>query len=149
MSRRKTNGDGRIFYETVDYQSLHDMACSDYDHCVSYLDSIMGSRFRECPFCGSSEIIRKGRSSNDAQRYACKACHRGFIGNVTPYTHIPLGRWKIFSRSYLEGKSIHRCAVECDVSLKTAQRMKNRIVDMLRSDLYAPVTFNGELLIDV
>ena len=73
----------------------------------------------------------------------------GFIGNVVPYSHISTDRWKTFCHLYLKGISIHRCATRCGVCLKTAQYMKDRLVRMVRSDAGIPMTFCGEMMIDV
>lgn len=137
-----------IFSETIDSGCLAGLTETDYRYCVEHLDVVMESRTRECPFCGSAEIIRKGYSSNGTQRYGCKACGRGFIGNVFPYTHVPLDKWKAFSRAYLEGTPLIRCAAACGVCLKTAQYMKHRLVDMVRNDPSIPLTFCGEMLVD-
>jgi transposase-like protein len=109
----------------------------------------MEVRTRGCPSCGSSEIIKKGYSSNGVQRYACKICGRGFIGNVVPNSHIDIETWKDFCRLYMRGLSLHGCASRCGVCLKTAHYMKSRLVGMLRDDPPMQMVFSGEMLLDM
>ncbi len=137
------------FFETFDCSYLRAIPESEYEQTIERLDRMMDSKFNICPFCDSEEIIRKGRSSTGTQRYACKACGRGFIGNAVPYSHVSKERWKTFCHLYLKGISIHRCATRCGVCLKTAQYMKDRLVRMVRSDAGIPMTFCGEMMIDV
>ena len=108
------------FYETFDCGYLRAIPESEYEQTIERLDRMMDSKFNTCPFCDSEEIIRKGRSSTGTQRYACKACGRGFIGNAVPYSHVSMERWKTFCHLYLKGISIHRCESRCGVCLKTA-----------------------------
>ena len=42
-----------------------------------------------CPHCESTQVQRNG-FRNEAQRYYCKNCNRGFIGNARQYNHIPM-----------------------------------------------------------
>ena len=138
-----------VFRENLDRGYLNSMPESEYEQAIERLDSMMDSKVNACPFCDSEDIIKKGRSSTGTQRYACKTCGRGFIGNVVPYSHISTDRWKTFCHLYLKGISIHRCATRCGVCLKTAQYMKDRLVRMVRSDAGIPMTFCGEMMIDV
>ena len=138
-----------VFRENLDRGYLNSMPESEYEQAIERLDSMMDSKVNACPFCDSEDIIRKGRSSTGTQRYACKTCGRGFIGNVVPYSHISTDRWKTFCHLYLKGISIHRCASRCGVCLKTAQYMKDRLVRMVCSDANLPMTFCGEMMIDV
>ena len=137
-----------VFRENLDRSYLKTMSESEYEQIIECLDGMMDSKVYVCPFCDSEEIIRKGRSSTGTQRYACKVCGRGFIGNVVPYSHINTERWKSFCHLYLKGISIHRCASRCGVCLKTAQYMKDRLVRMVRRDTGIPMTFCGEMVID-
>ena len=136
------------FHETLDPETLNNMTDSDYELCVRRLDQILSSKSEQCPCCGSSDIIKKGHSPNGSQRYACKVCGRGFIENVFPYSHMSIDKWKLFCRSYMNGESIHRCAMVCDICLKTSQYMKDRLVEMVRSDPSMPVRFCGEMMMD-
>ena len=136
------------FHETLDPETLDRMTDYEYDLCVRRLDQLLSSRSGRCPCCGSSDIIRKGRSPNGSQRYACKICGKGFIANAVPYSHMSIDKWKLFYRSYMKGESIHRCAMVCDICLKTSQYMKDRLVDMVRNDPSMPVTFRGEMMMD-
>ena len=137
-----------VFYETLDREILSGMTESDYVECIDRLDRLFDSRSRFCPYCGSSEIVRKGHSANGSQRYACKACGKGFVANVIPYTHLSTDVWKLYSRSCMRGMSIHHCAVVCNICLKTSQHMKDRLTEMARSDPSIPAGFRGELLMD-
>ena len=138
-----------VFFETLDRDYLNGLSEKECRSITERLYAMMDSRTNGCPFCGSSSIIRKGYSSNGVQRYACKGCGRGFIGNAVPYSHIRVETWKVFCGLYLEGHSIHVCAARCGVCLKTAQYMKSRLVGMLRDDPSMPVVFRGELLLDI
>ncbi len=138
-----------VFTETLDRDYLLSLSASDYDSAVDHLYRLMDSQSKGCPFCASSEIIKKGRSSNGTQRYACKVCGRGFIGNAVPNSHVQIDTWKVFCRSYLNGLSIHKCASRCGVCLKTAQYMKSRLVDMFRDNSSIPMVFRGELQLDM
>jgi transposase-like protein len=138
-----------VFSETLDRDYLNGLSEKEYRSIMERMYALMDSRTRECPFCGSSTIIRKGYSSNGVQRYACKGCGRGFIGNAVPYSHIGIDTWKVFCEMYLKGHSIHVCASRCGVCLKTAQYMKDRMVGMFREDPSMPVVFNGEMLLDI
>ena len=134
-----------VFREEFDWDCIAGMSLQDYNRCVWRLDVLLESRTRECPFCGSSDLIRKGHSPAGLQKYTCKGCGRGFIGNVFPFTHVCIEKWMMFSRAFLGGYSIRRCAKVCCVCLKTAQYMKDRIVSMMRGDISLPVTFLGEM----
>ena len=138
-----------MFHETLDCKYLDKMTESDYDLCITHLDHMLASRTRCCPFCESSEIIKKGHSPNGAQRYACKTCGKSFIASAVPHTHVNTEKWRLFYRSYMRGMSIHQCAAICDVCLKTSHYMKGRLVDMVRYDHVLPLTFHGVLLLDM
>jgi len=140
---------GGVFSETLDRDYLNGLSEKDRTSVVEHLFVLMESRSKGCPFCSSSRVIRKGYSSSGTQRYACKSCGKGFIGNVVPNSHIRIDTWKEFCRSYLKGSSIHRCASECEVCLKTAHYMKCRLVDMFRDNPLIPMVFSGEVLLDL
>lgn len=136
------------FTETLDRDYLLSMSVFDYDSAIKHLYRLMDSQSKGCPFCASSEIIKKGHSSNGTQRYACKTCGRGFIGNAIPNSHIRTDKWKTFCGLYLKGISLHRCAARCGVCLKTAHYMKCRLVGIFRSNPSLPMVLSGELLLD-
>ena len=138
-----------MFQESLDYKNLDKMTESEYVICIEHLDHMLASRSRYCPVCGSPNIIKKGHSPNGAQRYACKVCGKSFIASTVPHTHVDTDKWKLFYRSYLRGMSIHQCATICDICLKTSQYMKDRLINMVRYDSAMPLTFCGELLLDV
>ena len=138
-----------VFSETLDRAHINRLSEKECRSITEHICALMDSRTKGCPSCGSSRIIRKGYSSNGVQRYACKDCGRGFIGNAVPYSHIRVGTWKVFCELYLMGHSIHVCASRCGVCLKTAQYMKDRLVGMFREDPSMPVVFNGEMLLDI
>ena len=136
------------FFETLDREILSGMPESDYVECIERLDWLFDSRSKLCPHCGSSEIVMKGHSPRGVQRYACKACGKGFVANVVPHTHLSADKWKLFCRSYMRGMSIHHCAVVCNICLKTSQHMKDRLTEITRSDPSIPAGFRGKLLMD-
>ena len=137
------------FYETLDSIALSNMPKSEYALCIRHLDQMLESRLGHCPGCGLADIVKKGFSRNGTQRYACKVCGKGFIANVFPYSHVGIDKWKQFCRLYMEGTSVRRCATICDICLKTSQHMKDRLVDMMLGDPSLPVTFHGEMMVDM
>ncbi|MBQ3002169.1 MAG: IS1595 family transposase [Clostridia bacterium] len=93
----------------------------------------------DCPHCGASAklgyIIKRGLSSNQAQRYMCKSCKKRFVattGTVFEKTRKSSDLWEKFIQLTINGKSIKACAEECDITVQTAFTWRHKILNAFR-----------------
>ena len=138
--------------EWIDSQFPVSLTDLQLQNLISGLREVVLMDAYHCSSCGSSEIIRKGHTSSGSQRYRCKGCGTMFTSghpSVFPNSHIDNGIWNIFISEYLEGKTLRTCSKRCNVCLKTAYSMKNRLIEIIRrSEGYPGVLFHGEITLD-
>lgn len=94
----------------------------------------------ECPGCGCSRVVRRGRDADGTQRWACRGCGRTFTGRtggLLALSKLPLSTWLEFVGATLEGASLRECARRCAVSLPTSWYMRARLCDVMARQVRA------------
>ncbi len=89
-----------------------------------------------CPFCGSTRIIRYGKSRRYYHRYLCKDCteknkertiFNDLTGTIFEGTKLSLSKWFLAGYLMKLGLSIKKIAEELEIEENTASRMCNLI----------------------
>ena len=140
------------FRESIDPGFPESLTSDELDNLIRIMGSRVSANHHVCPSCGSSNTVRKGRTSSGSQRHICKECARTFVhGSPGAFSnsHLNESVWRMFCRTYLKGGTIRRCSEMCDVCLKTAFSMKTRLIrDMQFSEGLPGVFFHGEIYLD-
>ena len=140
------------FRESIDPEFPGSLTSDELDDLIRRLNGRISANHHTCPSCGSSDTVRKGFTSSGAQRCLCKQCARTFVRDspgAFSNSHLDGDVWRTFCRTYLEGGTMRRCSEVCNVCLKTASRMKSRLIeDMRLSDGFQGVFFHGEMYLE-
>ncbi len=106
----------------------------EIDHIDEFLASmnLIDGSFAErpkCPWCEHEKVIRWGKS-HGLGRWRCKKCHKTF--NALTGTQLARlrmkRRWLEYGRAMVEGLSVRKAAVRCDVAKSTAFRWRHRFL---------------------
>ena len=92
-----------------------------------------------CPRCGSTAVVKKGRSRNGDQRYLCRGCGRTFSGStgqVLGRSRLPRETWMAYAECFALMLPLRECSARCGVCLKTAYTMRHRLIECLSA--YSP-----------
>lgn len=92
-----------------------------------------------CPRCGSTAVVKKGKSRNGDQRYLCRGCGRTFSGStdrVLGRSRLPRETWMAYAECFVLMLPLRECAARCGVCLKTAWTMRLRLIECLKA--YSP-----------
>ena len=92
-----------------------------------------------CPRCGSTAVVKKGKSKNGDRRYLCRGCGRTFSGStgrVLGRSRLPRETWMAYAECFALVLPLRECAARCGVCLKTAWTMRLRLIECLRA--YSP-----------
>ena len=92
-----------------------------------------------CPRCGSTAVVKKGKSRNGDQRYLCRGCGKTFSGStgrVLGTSKLPRETWMAYAECFVLMLPLRECAGRCGVCLKTAYTMRHRLIECLKA--YSP-----------
>lgn len=92
-----------------------------------------------CPRCGSTAVVKKGKSKNGDRRYLCRGCGRTFSGStgrVLGRSRLPRETWMAYAECFVLMLPLRECARRCRVCLKTAYTMRHRLIECLSA--YSP-----------
>ena len=89
-----------------------------------------------CPKCGvvNPKVIKGGHANSGKPMYKCCVCGKRFVsdnGTLTFYSHQDASKWSDFIKETMSGKSIAECAALINVSIRTAFRMRHKLMDFL------------------
>ncbi|WP_338587444.1 hypothetical protein QIT93_03570 [Clostridium baratii] len=92
-------------------------------------------KFKECPFCSSSEFIKYGKY-NKIQRYKCKnqLCNKTFsdcTNTVWYNSKKPTDHWYQYCKLMFSGKTIRECASKLNISINTSFQWRHKILNKL------------------
>lgn len=84
---------------------------------------------QQCPSCQSQRLSRWGRQSG-LQRFRCRECHKCFnVLTGTPLARLRhKDRWLDYSQALIEGLTIRKAAVRCDIAKTTRFRWRHRFL---------------------
>lgn len=103
-----------------------------------------------CRNCGSVNIVKNGKDRHGHTRFKCKDCGVIF-GELTGTTvfgsHKDVRTWKRYISLLLDGRSIAKCAEECNISNQTSFVWRHKILNALTSKSFAP-SYNGLIEMD-
>lgn len=93
-----------------------------------------------CPKCGSLHVQRFG-SRNGRQRYRCAECGRTFAEQrpSTLVSSSKLGKatWMRYVNCFADGLTVAKCALNCNVSIRTSYYMRLRLLTIIEENLPA------------
>ena len=98
-----------------------------------------GYEIERCPRCGSTAVVKKGKSKNGDRRYLCRGCGRTFSGStgrVLGRSRLPRETWMAYAECFALMLPLRECAARCGVCLKTAWTMRLRLIECLKA--YSP-----------
>lgn len=98
-----------------------------------------GYEIERCPRCGSTAVVKKGKSKNGDRRYLCRGCARTFSGStgrVLGRSRLPRETWMAYAECFALMLPLRECAARCGVCLKTAWTMRLRLIECLKA--YSP-----------
>lgn len=88
-----------------------------------------------CPHCGCVEgVSRNGHRKDGTQRYLCTNCGKSSVAttnSITSGTRKDLETWKQFIRCMVNGFSVRKTAVECEIHKNTAFIWRHKVLDAL------------------
>ena len=92
-------------------------------------------KFKECPFCSSSEFIKYGKY-NKIQRYKCKnqSCNKTFsdcTNTVWYNSKKSTEHWYQYCKLMFSGKTIRECASKLNISINTSFEWRHKILNKL------------------
>ncbi len=91
-----------------------------------------------CPACASESHTKRGFDEKGRQRYLCHTCGRSFTAHSSSLlsgTKIPLETWMTFAECHIELCSLREISQKCKVSLKTAFRMRGRVLAIIKNEV--------------
>lgn len=97
-----------------------------------------------CPRCGSTAVVKKGKSKNGDRRYLCRGCGRTFSGStgrVLGRSRLPRETWMAYAECFALMLPLRECAARCGVCLKTAWTMRLRLIECLKA--YSRISASG------
>lgn len=100
----------------------------------------------ECRECGSSRVVKRGKTSSGNQRYLCRDCGMSFVlssGGVFAKSKLSKEVWQRYVECFVDMLPLRECARRCGVSLKTSWFMRHRILEALRKHVPAFQVRNG------
>ncbi len=100
---------------------------------------------RVCPLCGCTHVVRNGHRKDGTQRYVCKDCGKSFVittNSIVSGTRKGLSVWEKYIDCMMNGLSIRKTAVTCDIHRNTAFFWRHKILDALQN-MADDVTLNG------
>ena len=87
-----------------------------------------------CPRCNSRQFVRHGKDEKGRQRYRCKTCRSSFTastGKPLSSSRLSPTTWTQFIECHVDLLSLRETAAKCSVSLKTAFRMRHRLLAII------------------
>ncbi len=112
---------------------------------ISHNDNVIA-----CKHCGGLHVVKNGCDRHGHQRYKCRDCNKWFSDtslSVLSGTHKKAAVWKKYIKLMLDGKSIAKCAEECEISIQTAFTWRHKILAALSNTSFAS-GFNGMVEMD-
>lgn len=102
------------------------------EQCFDQLREMRWPEGRQCPFCDSRRVIRRGFDDQHPgkQRYQCKACSRRFddlTGTIFASSRHPLKVWMLVVYFMGLNLSNHQIAKELDLNKDDVHRMTTSI----------------------
>lgn len=104
----------------------------DEAQCYDTVRELRWPEGRECPFCDSKKVIRKGSQNNrfEMQRYQCKSCNKKFddlTNTIFSGHHQPLKVWIL--TLYLMGLNLsnEQIAKELDLNKDDVHKMTTQL----------------------
>lgn len=107
-------------------------------------------KYKPCPNCGIiNSIIKHGRTTNNTQRYQCKACHKTYIldESTTSYLNNSDYVFKRFIGFMIDDVTLEVIARNLDIDIKTTLYYRYLVFESLR-DYQDEVFLHGTILID-
>lgn len=93
-----------------------------------------------CPSCGSLHVQRFG-SRNDRQRYRCAECGRTFTEkrptSLISESKLSKATWMRYINCFADGLTVAKCALNCNVSVRTSYYMRLRLLTVIEENLPA------------
>jgi len=89
---------------------------------------------KACPRCGGMSFVKKGRGSDDTQRYLCKECNKTFsckTYNLLANSKLDAETWMTFAECMADSLSLRESAARCGVSLYTSWFMRMRVCEVM------------------
>ena len=102
------------------------------EQCYETVRNLRWPEGEQCPWCGSSEIIKRGRDETQAarRRYECKTCRKRFddlTGTVFSGHHQPLKVWVLCLYFMGLNLSNRQVSQELDLNQDDVQQMTTQL----------------------
>ena len=102
-------------------------------------ETLESLRFPEqiyCPHCKKTNIVKRGISKQNKQRYLCKDCHHSFQATTLTtleYTKKDFDTWIKYMECMSHQFSIRKSAHICEISIPTSFLWRHKILNTLNS----------------
>ena len=90
----------------------------------------------ECPHCNSLKTYKYGKVKAGGQRYKCKECGKTFsltTGTILSHCRLDSVTCDKLTKAVVEGLSVRKIAVECDIHPNTAFLWRQKIISAIES----------------
>ena len=98
------------------------------------IEQVRFSKGVVCPHCESYSFNRNGHT-NGIQRFICKTCHKTFTyktDTLTAYSKKDLSVWEKYIECMMDGLSIRKTAIRCNIAFRTSFLWRHKILDGLK-----------------
>jgi len=105
-----------------------------YENMYEIAEANAKLKVTECPRCGSTDIVRKGKDQKGSQRYLCNDCRRTFgdgTNRILGQTKLTKEVWMRYLECFADRLSLRVCADRSGVSLTTSFFMRHRIMECI------------------
>lgn len=102
-------------------------------------ETLESLRFPEqiyCPHCKKTNIVKRGISKQNKQRFLCKVCHHSFQATTLTtleYTKKDFDTWIKYMECMSHQFSIRKSAHICEISIPTSFLWRHKILNTLNS----------------
>lgn len=121
---------------------------STFIKSLSTEDFITKERFvngRVCPICGCVHVVRNGHRKDGTQRYICRSCSKSFVittNSIVSGTRKDFSVWEQYIDCMMNGLSIRKTAMACNIHRNTAFLWRHKILDALQN-MAESITLDG------
>ena len=95
------------------------------------MDNLISNK--SCPYCDSKDFVKYGKTALNRQRLYCNNCKRTFTfstNTVFSNSKLEPSVWLRAIECLNNGMSLRKMSAELDISLKTCQNLKKKIIEM-------------------
>ncbi|MCR5010973.1 MAG: IS1595 family transposase [Lachnospiraceae bacterium] len=89
---------------------------------------------RVCFECGSTHVVRHGKTADGIQRYRCRDCGKTFVitsNSILCRTRKSMETWQKYLECMMNGYSLRKSAKICNIRHMTAFHWRHKILDVL------------------